>query len=179
MSLNARSICNKLNEFHDLVIMKKVDVVAVTETWLHQGILDTEILDSNYIIFRRDRPQQQRGGGVLICVKSDCILVRRRDLENENVEAVVCELRGSNDSKLILAAFYRPPNMDSNYLHNVVVVLYIFIELKRATFLFWVTSIFLTWTGRTIVRLLILTQYLLNVCLIVSGLNLLSLQLDL
>ena len=124
MSLNARSICNKLNEFHDLVIMKKVDVVAVTETWLHQGILDTDILDSNYIIFRRDRPQQQRGGGVLICVKSDCISVRRRDLENENVEAVVCELRGSNDSKLILAAFYRPPNMDSNYLHNVVDVLY-------------------------------------------------------
>ena len=124
MSLNARSICNKLNEFHDLVIMKKVDVVAVTETWLHQGILDTEILDSNYIIFRRDRPQQQRGGGVLICVKSDCISVRRRDLENENVEAVVCELRGSNDSKLTLAAFYRPPNMDSNYLHNVVDVLY-------------------------------------------------------
>ena len=109
------------------MIIKKVDAVAVTETWLHQGILDTEILDSNFIIFRRDRPQQQRGGGVLICVKSDCISVRRRDLENENVEAVVCELRGSNDSKLILAAFYRPPNMDSNYLHNVVDVLYIII----------------------------------------------------
>lgn len=41
MSLNARSICNKLNEFHDIVITKKVNVVAVTETWLHQGISDT------------------------------------------------------------------------------------------------------------------------------------------
>ena len=57
MLLNARSICNKLNEFHDLVKIKNVDVVAVTETWLHQRILDTEILNSNYIIFRRDRPQ--------------------------------------------------------------------------------------------------------------------------
>ena len=88
MSLNARSICNKLNEFHDLVKMKNVDVVAVTETWL-QRILDTEILDSNYIIFRHDRPQLQRGGGVMICVKSDFISVRRRDLESETVEAVV------------------------------------------------------------------------------------------
>ena len=116
--------CNKLNEFHDLVKMKNVDVVAVTETWLHQRILDTEILDSNYIIFRRDRPQLQRGGGVMICVKSDFISVRRRDLENETVEAVVCELSGINNSKLIIAAFYRPPNMDSDYLHDLVNVLH-------------------------------------------------------
>ena len=31
-------------------------MVAVTETWPHQRILDTEILDSNYINSRRDRP---------------------------------------------------------------------------------------------------------------------------
>ena len=55
MSLNARSICNKLNEFHDIGKMRNVDMVAVTETWLHQRILDTEILDSNYITFRWDR----------------------------------------------------------------------------------------------------------------------------
>ena len=124
MSLNARSICNKLNEFHDLVKMRKVDVVAVTETWLHQGILDTEILDSNYVILRRDKPQPQRGGGVMLCVKSHFISLRRRDLENENVDVVVCELTGINNSKLIIAAFYRPPNMDSDYLHNLVNVLY-------------------------------------------------------
>ena len=124
MSLNARSICSKLNEFHDLVKMKNVDVVAVTETWLHQRILDTEILDSNYVIFCRDRPQLQRGGGVMICVKSDFISVCRRDLENETVEAVVCELSGINNSKLIIAAFYRPPNMDFDYLHDLVNVLH-------------------------------------------------------
>ena len=120
MSLNARSLCNKLNEFHDLVKMKNVDVVAVTETWLHQRILDKEILDLNYIIFRRDRPQLQRGGGVMICVKSDFISVRRLDLENETVEAVVCELSGINNSRLIIAAFYRTPNMDFDSLHDLV-----------------------------------------------------------
>ena len=56
MSLNARSIYNKLNEFHDSVKMRNVDMAAVTETWPHQRILDTEILDSNYINSRRDRP---------------------------------------------------------------------------------------------------------------------------
>ena len=47
MSLNARSICSKLNEFLYLGKMRNVDIVAVTETWLHQRILDAEILDSN------------------------------------------------------------------------------------------------------------------------------------
>lgn len=106
MSLNARSICKKLNEFHDLMKMKKVGVVAVTETWLHQGILDIEILDSNYIILRRDRHQLQPGRGVMICLKSDFISVRRHDLENENIEAAVCELTGINNSKLIIAALW-------------------------------------------------------------------------
>ena len=56
ISLNARSIYNKLNEFHDLGKMRNVDIVAAAETWPHQRILDAEILDSNYITFRRDRP---------------------------------------------------------------------------------------------------------------------------
>ena len=56
MSLNARSVCNRLNEFHDLVKMSNVDMVAVTETWPRQSILDTAILNSNYITFRQDRP---------------------------------------------------------------------------------------------------------------------------
>ena len=42
-----------------------MDVVAITETWLHQRIMDTEILDSNHVIFRRDRQQGQRGGSLL------------------------------------------------------------------------------------------------------------------
>ena len=174
MSLNARSICNKLNEFHDLVKMKNVDVVVVTETWLHQRILDTEILDSNYILFRRDRPQLQRGGGVMICVKSDFISVRRRDLENETVEAVVCELSGINNSKLIIAAFYRPPNMDSDYLHDLVNVLH---NIHQTG----VNNIFILgdFNFPYVVRLLILTLYLLKVYLIASGLNLLFLQLEL
>ena len=47
-----------------------MDVVAITETWLHHRIMNTEILDSNYVIFHRDRQQDQRGGGVLLCLKA-------------------------------------------------------------------------------------------------------------
>ena len=87
--------------------------------------MDTEILDSNYVIFRRYRQQGQRGGGgVLLCLKSDFVSVRRRDLEMDEVEAVVCEISDINGSKMIIAVFYRPPNMDSGYLQNVLNIFY-------------------------------------------------------
>ena len=38
----------------------------------------------------------------------------------DEVEAVVCEISDINNSKMIIAVFYRPPNMDFGYLQNVV-----------------------------------------------------------
>jgi len=99
---------------------KGVDVVAISETLLHQRIMDSEILESSYVIFRQDRQQDQRGGGVLLCLKSDFVCVRHRDLEMDEVETVVCEISDINNSKMIIAVFYRPSNMDSGSLQNVV-----------------------------------------------------------
>ena len=45
--------------------------------------------------------------------------VRRRDLEiMHEIEAVVGEISHINNSKVIIAVFYRPPNMDSGYLQK-------------------------------------------------------------
>ena len=43
MSLNARSIVNKLDLFHATVIEMKPDIVGVTETWATDNILDSEL----------------------------------------------------------------------------------------------------------------------------------------
>ena len=45
--LNSRSLCNKLAEFQRLVYGNNLDVVAVTETWLHDCFFDGEILSSS------------------------------------------------------------------------------------------------------------------------------------
>ena len=42
----------------------------------------------------------------------------------DEVEAVVCEVSDINNSKMIIAVFYRPPNMDSGYLQNVLNIFY-------------------------------------------------------
>ena len=48
------------------------DAILLTKTWLHDGIFDTELFDSRYTVFRRDRNYDaldcQRGGGVLIAI---------------------------------------------------------------------------------------------------------------
>ena len=58
-----------VGKLHDLVRTKGMDVVAITETLLHQRLMYTEFLDSNYVIFHHDRQQGQCGGGVLLCLK--------------------------------------------------------------------------------------------------------------
>ena len=45
------------------------DVICVNETWLKQNISNSEILNSGFTIFRRDR-SDPGGAGVLIAIKT-------------------------------------------------------------------------------------------------------------
>ena len=65
---NARSLVNKLSKFQSFVYASKFNVFCVTETWLSNYIYDCEILPTDFVLYRKDRPS--RGGGVLIAVKS-------------------------------------------------------------------------------------------------------------
>ena len=94
--------------FQKFVYGGDYDIIAVTETWLNQSILDSEILDKGYIIFRRDRLEKV-GGGVLLAIKNNIPLARRRDLEN-NLEMLCVELNLIGSPKIFVSVFYRPPN---------------------------------------------------------------------
>ena len=63
-SFNARSIVNKRLELQSHVALMNPDIIAITETWLHEGIADNEILPSSYNVLRNDRGSI--GGGVLL-----------------------------------------------------------------------------------------------------------------
>ena len=66
------------------------DIICVTETWLKEFFLDSEILDTGYTIFRRDRAERE-GGGVFIAVKDNLNCRRRSDLET-GLEMLCVEL---------------------------------------------------------------------------------------
>ena len=66
--MNARSLIGKFNQFETWVCSIDPDVVAVTESWTNSSILDSELTLPGYTLFRRDRPVNREGGGVLLAV---------------------------------------------------------------------------------------------------------------
>ena len=55
--LNARSIVNKIRDLQALMITENLDAVAITETFLSQDILDSEVLDDMPDLRYLDGPQ--------------------------------------------------------------------------------------------------------------------------
>ena len=72
LSLNAQSLKSKhkaprsemfcqIHTFQKLVYGNTYDIICVTETWLEDFFLDSEILDTGYTTFRRDRAEREGG----------------------------------------------------------------------------------------------------------------------
>ena len=68
MSLNARSIVNKIDLLQATVHNLKPDIIGITESWAHPEIFDLELHLEGYQLFRCDRSVSSRGGGVLLYV---------------------------------------------------------------------------------------------------------------
>ena len=73
---------NKLIQFMHLVYLKLPALVAVTETWLNENIVNSEILPSGYNIFRLDRLGGRRGGGILLASREDLSCSIRPELSD-------------------------------------------------------------------------------------------------
>ncbi len=63
--INARSLLPKIDELAVLLDGNPMDLVAITESWLHKDIDDSLISISDYNIYRNDRTGS-RGGGVCV-----------------------------------------------------------------------------------------------------------------
>lgn len=72
---NVRGLRTKVLEFSRNLLLCSYDVIILTETWLTDGILDSELFNEHYTVWRRDRNSdltgQSRGGGVLIATRKD------------------------------------------------------------------------------------------------------------
>lgn len=52
---NLRGIRTKLQGFSKNVLNTNYTILAFTETWLNSNISDNEVIDSRYVLFRKDR----------------------------------------------------------------------------------------------------------------------------
>ena len=107
---------NRRLQLQTHVSLVNPDLVAITETWLHNGVSDGEIFPDSYIVQRRDH--KSRGGGVLLAIKSSSLCFRRCDLETE-CEILWCKIPVRGSTSYFFGVFYRPPNSDIEYLEEL------------------------------------------------------------
>ena len=50
MLFNAQSLCNKLSELHHLLYTGDIDIILITESWLHSDI-SNGLLDPDTLLF--------------------------------------------------------------------------------------------------------------------------------
>jgi len=109
---NARSILPKLDELTALLSTTSADLVAITETWLHDDIDDGLLEINGFDIHRKDRIDS-RGGGVCLYVNNDISTKRRFDLEDPQFECMWLTLRPKRLprplSGIAVCVVYHPP----------------------------------------------------------------------
>lgn len=107
--LNAQSVRNKTANIMDYIVERKVDLLAITETWLksNDDAVKAECLPSTYKI--SDYPRLNRSGGGLALIHRDDISVQEKEAgEKESFEFAEWKL-ATKTSKVSLILVYRPP----------------------------------------------------------------------
>ncbi|KAL4705380.1 hypothetical protein ACJJTC_016573 [Scirpophaga incertulas] len=89
---NVRGLRTKTTEFYNNLLLSNHDIILVTETWLNDGILDSELSDNRYEIFRRDRGSN--GGGVMVMCSRGLSARARIEWQRDQVECVWVTIDG-------------------------------------------------------------------------------------
>ena len=90
--------------------------LAVTETWLHPGILDAEVSISGYQLVRQDRVGRIHGG-VAFWIKEGFMVKDIWKTSNGFVESLLIEI---SELKIVLSLLYRPPGCPENLFNNII-----------------------------------------------------------
>ena len=130
---------SKKESFWNLLDSSKPDIALVNETWLRQGILDSEVLppDSEYNIYRKDRADGY--GGVLIALKSDITsdpVEVPKPTTSTTCEILFRRIHASNNKYAIVASAYRPPRSTQEYaLELLNTIKHVCIKYPKDTFI--------------------------------------------
>ncbi|XP_058445613.1 uncharacterized protein LOC131426828 [Malaya genurostris] len=134
---NVRGMRTKTQHFLLSLSSCDYDVIVLTETWLREDILNSE-LSTNYTIYRCDRnsssSQLLRGGGVLIAIKNNLTGIAIKMHGFEHLEQTTVRVSLPNLSLYICCIYLRPnsdPDLYSSHASAVQQVLDIANSMDR------------------------------------------------
>ena len=132
-------------------------IIAFTETWLNDTIVNGDIAVQGYSVYRKDR--NRHGGGIAVYVADRLKVTRRSDLEMDDIELIWLELRERATRRALFGAAYRPPNSDGSFMENFSDILFrVRVEDKEITILGDLNCDFLKSASHTTLLLDILAE---------------------
>ena len=109
--LNAQSSVKKAILINDLIIEKSLDIMIITETWLHEGGDEPAIREMTptvYVFFQKPRSTGQRGGGLAVIYRSALTVRLCNDVDYSSFECINFVIsQGKQTVRTIV--IYRPP----------------------------------------------------------------------
>ena len=109
--VNAHSIIKKVDSLQTVIWAIQPDIIGITESWANSDIADAELMVQGYDLFRKDRPVNSRGGGVLLYVNSIFHAIEYHP-RTAFPEHIWCTLEVDNGKNLLVGVCYRTPNDD-------------------------------------------------------------------
>lgn len=110
---NVRGLRTKTDTFSRNILLNGYDIITVTETWLLDSVSDTELFDTRYSVWRRDRDYKQmcqtRGGGVAVATKKSLNVECRSDWQSSAEDlwvSVTYHNKNRNTSRIHICTIY-------------------------------------------------------------------------
>ena len=103
-----------MKQLRDIKDNENYIFLAITETWLTDQIMDTEINLDGFIIHRQDRLERKHGG-VALYVNETTVSKVVHGKSTKNCESLIVEL---SDLKVIIGVIYRPPNCPVHHFND-------------------------------------------------------------
>ena len=110
---NAQSLTRHIDEFRESFTNREFfHVIAVTESWLKEHVLDAAVSLNDYYMLRHDR-SFAKGGGICIYIhmslSAKCIAFSCD--KRQYPEYMMVEIETGHFTKLLLCIVYRPPRI--------------------------------------------------------------------
>lgn len=117
--LNVRSLTAHFQEVKSFV--ENYDIMAVSETWLNDGVDENSIRIPGFKFFRVDRPRcDGRGGGIgfYVSTKINCSKLNLNLNINNSIEQIWLNFT-IKKTKVIIGCIYRPHGNLTNFLNEI------------------------------------------------------------
>lgn len=104
---NVRGLRTKTETFYTNLLSQEYNMIGITESWLCESVLSSELFDYRYTVLRRDRATAGRGGGVVLAI--DNSIVYESIDTKPNLECILIKIRNKSMS-VYVSVVYFPPN---------------------------------------------------------------------